>query len=392
MKKILSFVVILAMVMAFVPAAMADYSGYSIDASYQFGTTMGDTWTPIVFNEYNRANLTIPSPPEDGYLYIKAKDLMDNGVNKPIECIRFQNESGVYDCELNSESIAVLPLSAMNYTREGSLQACIDIVADVMWDYVIYINELDNPFDFSPYVGTYDVNGVEVTIDADGYAVIDGLVPSTSYKIEPQYTVDADGNITHNLLKIYAYQVNILFTPTFDGSGKLTGLAYHSVSSQPSTAKYLPAEWRTNQTEVKANVNPSYIVVIPAMVDFGTQSPSATSSVAKQDFYVDAQEMYLEDGAKVEVKVTSPFVMKDKNGLGNIELPYKLYCRNEAQPSKYQVDSYFEVLTDELFCDFVENRIEEGKIEMDRMNITKAGVYSGTMTFTLSYIAPPVVP
>lgn len=129
-----------------------------------------------------------------------------------------------------------------------------------------------------------------------------------------------------------------------------------------------------SNTEVKASIDPTFMIIIPTAVDFGTLTKN--SGTKTKDFNVAASGVLIEDGAKIAVSVESAFVMKDKDGTGNIDLAYVL--NNNAS----------QVLTAAVFANFDENRTEEGTVTVDTAAITKAGSYKGTMVFGISYVPP----
>ena len=144
--------------------------------------------------------------------------------------------------------------------------------------------------------------------------------------------------------------------------------------SAPVPEEYLAAEntvARGADTEVKAGIDPTFMIIIPTAVDFGTLAKN--DGTKTKDFNVTASGVLIEDGAQIQVSVESAFVMKDKDGTGNIELAYVL---NNAQS---------QVSTSAVFTNFVENRTEEGTVTVDTATITKAGSYKGTMVFGISY-------
>ena len=124
-------------------------------------------------------------------------------------------------------------------------------------------------------------------------------------------------------------------------------------------------------TEVKADVEPTFTIVIPAAVDFGKLTPG--TGTAQQNFPVKAEGLFIEDGKQINVSLKTLLPMK----AGNVELPYTLE------------NSTAEVTVDEVFATFIGNRTETGAVLVDRSLITKAGAYSGTMVFTIAYVPVP---
>lgn len=129
-------------------------------------------------------------------------------------------------------------------------------------------------------------------------------------------------------------------------------------------------------TEVSASVDPTYMIIIPAAVDFGTLVKD--TGVQTQSFPVQATGLVIEDGYEINVVVSSEFVLNDMDGAGTLELPYVLY-NGDTPPAA--------VATGGLFAAFDVDGTENGTIEVDTADITAAGSYKGTMNFTISYQA-----
>ena len=76
-------------------------------------------------------------------------------------------------------------------------------------------------------------------------------------------------------------------------------------------------------------MDPTYTIIIPTSVDFGTLVKTDAANWVTEDFDVAAQGVVIESGASIDVDVTGPFVMNDDDGVqGSVELPYIL--SNEA--------------------------------------------------------------
>jgi len=141
---------------------------------------------------------------------------------------------------------------------------------------------------------------------------------------------------------------------------------YNARDNMPAIGQVVGGE-----TDVTAGVDPSYIIVIPAAVDFGSLVKG--SGLVERDFNVVAQNVVLEPEASVKVSVTSPFAMNNQNGAGGIELAYTLSNSEESLASG------------DLFATFTADRTEDGTIAVNTDIIQSAGTYKGTMVFTVSY-------
>ena len=126
------------------------------------------------------------------------------------------------------------------------------------------------------------------------------------------------------------------------------------------------------ETEVLAEIDPTYTIIIPASVDFGTLVKDG--STVTQDFDVTAQGVVIEDTASILVSVDGPFEMADEDGAGSVVLEYTLSNHTAAI-----------LTTGGAFTTFTSSRTEEGSVAVDTDNIIAAGSYQGTMTFTITY-------
>jgi len=132
----------------------------------------------------------------------------------------------------------------------------------------------------------------------------------------------------------------------------------------------------TEDTDVTAGVDPAFMIIIPAAVDFGALQKNTGFSA--QSFPVEAVNVVIEPGYQIDVSVTSPFVMKDMDGAGTVELPYALFDEEATN-----------IATGQTFASFVADRIEAGAVQVDTSLITTPGSYKGTMDFTIAYQAIP---
>lgn len=121
------------------------------------------------------------------------------------------------------------------------------------------------------------------------------------------------------------------------------------------------------ETDVTAAVDPTYTIVIPSAVDFGTLQKD--TGIQTKAFPVEAKDVTLESGKSIMVAVDSDFEMN-----GPAALAYTLYNSAPAL-----------IIDEGPFTTFSGGRIETGEVRVDTAGITKAGNYSGTMTFKISY-------
>lgn len=128
-------------------------------------------------------------------------------------------------------------------------------------------------------------------------------------------------------------------------------------------------------TEVTANADVAYMVIIPASVNFGTIIRD--DGIKTKDFDVSVVSALVESGYSIKVQnTTTPLEMKDKNGTGSKTLPFVL-----TQPSGLFT------FTAAALEDGKET-ITTGKLTCDTANLLVAGAYRGYMTFSVDYVTP----
>ncbi len=127
-------------------------------------------------------------------------------------------------------------------------------------------------------------------------------------------------------------------------------------------------------TAVNSKVDPVYTITIPAVVNFGTLIKD--NGIETREFDVAASGAVIEAGAHIDVAVQSSFTMSDGASPATT-LAYSLY--NTA------VDGSV-LLTGAQFASFLGNGVQDGRVTVNTGAITKAGSYSGTMVFTITYV------
>ena len=127
-------------------------------------------------------------------------------------------------------------------------------------------------------------------------------------------------------------------------------------------------------TAVNSNVDPTYTIIIPASVDFGTLVKD--NGVVTQEFDVTAQSLVIESGTHVDVSVQSSFLMSD-GATPPTTLAYSLY--NTAADGS-------PLATGAQFASFSTSGTHDGRVTVDTDAIANAGSYSGTMVFTITYV------
>lgn len=219
-----------------------------------------------------------------------------------------------------------------------------------------------------------DVNLDRITINNCSVGVYIGYYEKGEYSD----TLLTNSNIINCETDI-AYQ-GLAGTSTFTTSGNYFGGGAPNVECKYGNTIAGIEDYVTNpvamsqDTDVTAVVDPTYMIIIPAAVDFGILTKG--TGVQEMDFPVEARDVVIENGYEIVVGVSSPFVMNDQNGAGPASLGYKLY------------DSVPGLINDgDVFSSFEADRTETGEVTVNADDIVKAGSYKGTMDFAISYEA-----
>ncbi len=227
--------------------------------------------------------------------------------------------------------------------------------------------------------GGTNPNFVTVNID---HANISDCSVGVDCGFMPPYLECSNTTITSS--NFFGNEYDLIFAGSGASEGTMTATGNYYGGSAPvaSTDEGLSITGLDNyvtspipmsqDTEVKAGVDPSYIIVIPASVDFGTLVKG--SGTVTQEFDVTAQGVVIDNGAHINVAVEGPFVMKDHNGTGTVSLVYTLNNEHGL------------VSPPAAFASFAGNDTEDGVVSVDTNTITAAGSYKGTMQFTITYI------
>ncbi len=208
------------------------------------------------------------------------------------------------------------------------------------------------------YVGNVIVNITGGTISSDhGYAVYEYL---DSENTDTEVTSISIANAT---------------LQSATSSGMMISEELDAVSEERITIAESVVFETASASEVTANADVSYIVVIPSSVDFGTINKGMDAQ--SKDFVVAVEDALIEDGASITVQnTTSDMTMKDKDGAGSETLAFTL--AQDAAPDNGIFTFAQADLTDG------EEAIESS-VSCVPADLTAAGSYKGYMTFDVSY-------
>lgn len=224
-----------------------------------------------------------------------------------------------------------------------------------------------------------DVNLIDVNIDKANFSnCTTGVVVGYTDAYNEHSVTSVTNSNFFNCESDLDY-VGIVTTGSFTTAGNYYGgapvtyLGDGNVITGVDTYLTSPVPIEEN-TEVTAGIDPSFMIIIPAAVDFGTLIKN--SGIQAQAFPVEAQGVVIETGYEITVGVSSDFTMLDLDGLGSVPLAYLLYNSTPTLIAD----------TDE-FSAFDADRVENGTVEVDTSLITAAGSYKGTMDFAIAYEA-----
>lgn len=134
----------------------------------------------------------------------------------------------------------------------------------------------------------------------------------------------------------------------------------------------------TNITATATQNDPTYIITIPETIDFGTVTRMAAGAsdgdaIKEQTFNVIASDVQnLFDDDRIVVRVNASSLTLTTTGA---TLPFSVYKNGNTTALTGATA---------LFAQFTANSSQGGSVKIDQRQITKAGDYSGTMTFSVS--------
>lgn len=140
-------------------------------------------------------------------------------------------------------------------------------------------------------------------------------------------------------------------------------------STYESTITYDSLMPLNNPTIITANADPTYVVVIPSSVDFGTLDKRMPRQ--EKDFPISVQNALIEERSAIIVQnITKDMSMLNENGLGFKKFPFGL---EEDYFVFYQevLEDSEETYTTKIFC--------------DPADLIAAGDYKGYLTFEVTY-------
>ena len=157
-------------------------------------------------------------------------------------------------------------------------------------------------------------------------------------------------------------------------SGTMISQELDAVSGSRITIASSVVSLTSSASEVTADADITYMIVITPSVDFGTISRDMSTQT--KNFVVAVEDALIEAGASISVEnATTDMTMKDKNGAGSETLAFTLEQSNG------------------LFT-FTQADLADGEhtinssVICDPSGLRAAGSYKGYMMFTVSYVTP----
>jgi len=168
----------------------------------------------------------------------------------------------------------------------------------------------------------------------------------------------------YEVVEAYAYG-----TGNADNLDKERNETYKEFKTKLRAASVVGPDPAVPRTNVNAEVDPSYTIVVPAKIEFG--SLKKNSGIVTKEFSVTAQDVMLEAGQSIVVTVApvtgDAFVMTDGAGT---ELPFGVENADGA------------VQAGGTFATFTTDGEATGVATLDTSLITAAGAFAGVINFT----------
>ena len=144
-----------------------------------------------------------------------------------------------------------------------------------------------------------------------------------------------------------------------------------------------PAPTDNGHTQVIADADPDYMIVIPRTVNFGELNRSQPEQ--DHEFWIRIENAVMDDGAVITVNLdeSTDMNMYDKGGEGQVPLAFRLSS-----------DEMGSVEPGDTYCTFtiedVENvddltAVKDGTVSCTPADLRAAGSYRGWMTYAITY-------
>ena len=228
---------------------------------------------------------------------------------------------------------------------------------------------LSVPAVWTPTFGAY-LDLITLDYDANGGS---GTVPDSVIQHIGTTTTVADGSG----LSFLDYTFSRWHTQA-DGGGISYTAGSDFAFNYDTTLYAIWGETTAENSNITADVEETYNIIIPATVEFGNIEKD--SGTVSQPFVVTASDVFIEPGDEIHVNFSSCiswtlysslFLMHDA-AENEWDLPYALY------------NSSGQVGIGDDFATFTANGSESGHVDVDTSYIDYPGIYTDTMTFIIS--------
>ena len=225
------------------------------------------------------------------------------------------------------------------------------------------------PAAWTPTFGAY-LDLIALDYDANGGS---GTVPNAVTQHIGTTTTVADGSVLS-----YADHVFSRWHTQADGGGISYTAGSDFTFNYDTTLYAFWGETTAENSNLTADVEETYNIIIPATVEFGTIEKD--SGTVSQPFVVTASDVFIEPGDEIHVSFASSiswvtygnlFLMHDA-AENEWDLPYSLN------------NSGSQVGIGDDFASFTANGSESGHVDVDTSYIDYPGIYTDTMTFIIS--------
>ncbi len=144
-----------------------------------------------------------------------------------------------------------------------------------------------------------------------------------------------------------------------------------------------PVPEDNGHTQVIANADPDYMIVIPRTVNFGELNRNQPEQ--NHEFWIRIQNAVMDDGAVITVNLdeSTDMNMYDKGGEGQVPLEFRLRSEEMGSVDIVPGGTYctfdIEDLDDDLMA------VKDGTVSCTPADLRAAGSYRGWMTYAITY-------
>ena len=144
-----------------------------------------------------------------------------------------------------------------------------------------------------------------------------------------------------------------------------------------------PVPTDNGHTQVIADANPDYMIVIPRTVNFGELNRNQPEQ--NHDFWIRIENAVMDDGAVITVNLdeSTDMNMYDKGGEGQVPLAFRL--SSEEMGSVVPGGTYCTFDIEDVENDPDLSAIKDGTVSCTPADLRAAGSYRGWMTYAITY-------